>query len=568
LVYDTYFRKEWDKSYNLYTLNRQTGDYDLTRATPEGTPSETVLRQSTAYQNQYVLRGSVDYDRVFGDHSVTGLLLFEGQTRQGEDFFGSRQDFQSTLIDQLFAGAIKLQGASGGEFRENRLGFVGRFSYDFKSQYFIESSYRYDGSSRFAPGKEWGFFPSVSVGWRLSENSFFENLKSSIPNLKLRASVGTAGYDGQTSYQWLNGFTYNLFYAINETAIPTIDNTDLANEDLTWETNTTYNVGIDADLFKGDLKFSFDYFYRNRDGVLAKPSGSIPSTLGVGVADENLYEYSNEGFEITTNYNKQFNEDWRFNAGFNFSKSREKAIFIDEAINTDPFMAMNLTQTGGYTNLRRGYISNGLFQTQEEIDASPIQDGDSNNSTLQPGDIVYKDLNGDNIIDVKDQKVFGDGDKATINYSLNLLGEYKNFALSVLLTGAAGYDLYLDGEAQSPLRNGFNGYEYQLDYWTPENTGAAFPRVANGGYNDNNYKYSDYWLRDGMHLRVKNVNLSYTFPEAMLGKTLDELKIYFTGYNLFVIKNYDEAFDPQMQSSQGWYYPQTKSLTFGINVSL
>lgn len=567
LVYDTFFRKEWGKSYELYTLNRQTGDYDAFTATPEGAFSETILTLSTAYSNHYVLRGAINYDRTFGDHSVTGLLLAEAQTVQGENFFGRRQDFQSTLVDQLFAGSNENKDASGGEFRENRMGYVGRLSYDYQLKYFIETSFRYDGSSRFAPGNEWGFFPSVSAGWRISENSFFENLKNSIQNLKLRASVGTAGNDGTAAYQWLSGFTYNGFYAINDTAIPTIDNTALANKDLTWETNTTYNVGVDADFLKGDLKFSFDYFYRNRKDVLAYASGSIPNTLGVALAAQNLYEYSNEGYEILANYDKQFNEDWKFNAGFNFSKSREKAIFIDEAINTDPFMAMNLTQTGGFTNLRRGYISNGLFQTQEDINASPIQDGNGNTS-LHLGDIVYKDLNDDGIIDVKDQKVFGDGDKATINYSLNLGGHYKNWSLSVLLTGAAGYDLYMDGEAQSPLRNGFNGFEYQLDYWTPENTGAAFPRLANGGYNDNNYKYSDYWLRDGKHLRVKNINLSYSFPSSLLGSTVDELKLYFTGYNLFVIKNYKEKFDPQMQSSQGWYYPQTKSLTFGINVSL
>ena len=567
IVYDTSFRKQWGKSYDLYTLNRQTGDYDVFKATPEGSFSETVLTQTTDYSNHYVLRGSVSYDRTFGEHSISGLVLVEAQTVQGENFFGRRQDFQSTLIDQLFAGSNENKDANGGEFRENRMGYVGRFSYDYQLKYFVEASFRYDGSSRFAPGNEWGFFPSVSAGWRISENSFFENLKSTVQNLKLRASVGTAGNDGTAAYQWLSGFTYNGFYAINETAIPTIDNTALANEDLTWETNTTYNVGVDADLLKGDLKFSFDYFYRDRKDVLAYASGSVPNTLGVGLAAQNLYEYSNEGFEITANYNKQFNEDWRFNAGFNFSKSREKAIFIDEAAITDPFMAQNLTQTGGFTNLRRGYISSGLFQTQEEINTSPVQDANAN-STLQLGDIIYKDLNDDGVIDVKDQKVFGDGDKAAINYSLNLIGEYKNWTLSVLLTGAAGYDLYMDGEAQSPLRNGFNGYEYQLDYWTPENTGAAYPRVANGGYNDNNYKYSDYWLRNGKHLRVKNVNVSYSFPSSILGETIDNLKLYFTGYNLFVVKSYKEEFDPQMQSSQGWYYPQTKSLTFGINVSL
>ena len=501
-MYDTSFRKEWGKSYNLYTLNRQTGNYDVFKATPEEAFSETVLTEYTDYSNNYLLRGSINYDRVFNDHTVSALLLVEAQAGQGENFFGRRQDFQSTLIDQLFAGSNENKDANGGEFSENRLGYVGRFKYDYKSTYFIESSYRYDGSSRFAPGKEWGFFPSIALGWRLSENNFFKNLKSFVPNFKLRGSIGTAGYDGTAAYQWLNGFTYNGFYAINETAIPTIDNTALANEDLTWETSTTYDIGVDADLFKGDLKFSFDYFYRIRENVLAYASGSVPSTLGVGLAAQNLYEYSNEGYEISANYNKQFNEDWRFNAGFNFSKARETAEFIDEAAISDPFMAMNLTQTGRYTNLRRGYISNGLFQTQEDIDASPIQDGNAN-SSLQPGDIRYKDLNDDGIIDVKDQKVFGNGDKAVTNYSLNLVGQYKNWTLSVLLTGAAGYELYLDGEAQSPLRNGFTVTNIKWITGLQKTQDAAFPRITNGGYNDNNYKYSDYWIRDGKHVGLK-----------------------------------------------------------------
>jgi TonB-linked SusC/RagA family outer membrane protein len=567
IVYNTNFNKNWGKSYDLFTLNRQTGNYDVFSATPEGAVSETVLSQGTSYTNHYVLQESINYERGFGDHNVSALLLAEIQKQQGQDFNASRQDFQSTLIDQLFAGSLENQGANGGEFRENRLGFVGRFSYDYQSKYFIESTYRYDGSSRFAPGNEWGLFPSVSVGWRISEESFFKSLKDIVSNLKLRASVGTAGNDGTSAYQWLSGFNYNLFYAINDTAIPTIDNTALPNKDITWETNTTYDIGLDVDLFDRNLKFSFDYFFRKREDVIAGANASVPSTLGVALAAQNFYEFSNEGFEFSFDYSKEINEDLKISALLNFSKSREKAVFIDETLQEDPFMRANLTQTGGYTGLRRGYISNGLFQSQEEIAQYAIQDNNGNTS-LQPGDVKYIDLNGDNVIDVKDQKVFGNGSKAATNYSLNLGVEYKNFALSVLLTGAGGYDIYLEGEAQSPLRNGFNGYDYQLDYWTPENTGARFPRISDGGFNENNYKYSDFWLRKGRHIRFKNINFSYTIPKRKENSTFNEVKLFCTGQNLFVIKDFDEDFDPQTGSGLGWYYPQTKSITFGINVSL
>jgi TonB-linked SusC/RagA family outer membrane protein len=568
LVYNTNYTKEWGTSYELYTLNRQTGEYDEFTASPEGSFSETVLTQSMNFGNNYVLQQSINYDRIFGDHSVNILALGELQKNSGQNFLGRRQDFQSDLIDQLFAGSNENKDANGGEYRENRLGLVGRLSYDFQAKYFLESSFRLDGSSRFAPGNEWGFFPSVSAGWRISEEPFFSPLSNTIQNLKIRASVGTAGNDGTAAYQWLSGFNYNSFFAINETAIPTIDNTSLANEDLTWETITTYDIGIDAAFLDYGLTFSFDYFYRDRDGVLAFASGSVPSTLGVGLAAQNFHQYSNEGYEIAVIYDKEVKRNWEFNAGLNFSRSREKAEFIDEALIMDPFMRENLTVTGGYTNLRRGYISDGLFQTQEDIEQSPIQDNNGN-ASLQLGDVKYVDLNGDNIIDVRDQKVFGNGDKPAFNYSLNLGARYKNFSLSVLFTGASGYDIYIDGEAQSPLRNGFNGYTYQMDYWTPENTGARFPRITDGGFNDNNYRYSDFWKRDGKHLRVKNINFSYSLPRSITDVPgFQEINLFFTAYNLFVLKTYEEEFDPQMQSSVGWYYPQTKSLTFGINLTL
>lgn len=568
LVNNVFYNKTWGKSYELYTLNRLTGEYDEFIASPEGSFSETVLTQTTNYSNHYVLQQSLTYDRIFNNHSVSALLLGELQKVQGENFLGRRQDFQSDLIDQLFAGSNENKDANGGEFRENRLGLVGRVSYDFKTKYLLESSFRYDGSSRFAPGNEWGFFPSVSAGWRISEEPFFNKIKNAIPELKFRASIGTAGNDGTAAYQWLSGFVYNHFFAINETAIPTIDNTALANKDLTWETITTYDVGLDMELLNRDLKLSFDYFKRYKDGVLAFASGSVPSTLGVGLAAQNFHEYSNEGFEISANYNKTFTKGWTFGAGANFSYSRETAEFIDEAEIMDEFMRENLTITGGFTNLRRGYITDGLFQSYEEIEQHPIQDNNGNMS-LQPGDVKYVDLNGDNIIDVRDQKVFGNGNKPAYNFSLNLSTSYKNFSLSVLLTGAAGYDIYLDGEAQSPLRNGFNGYTYQLDYWTPENTDARFPRISDGGFNDNNYRYSDFWKRSGNHLRFKNINLSYTFPQfGKNGGAFKEIRLFATGYNLFVLKTYKEEFDPQMQSSTGWYYPQNKSFTFGLSLTL
>lgn len=566
IVYDNLYNKNWRKAYTLFTLNPTTGNYDPYVVAPEGASSNTILTENATYSNEYVLQQSLNYVRSFGDHNVTGLLVWETRKAEGNNFWGRRQDFQSTFIDQLFAGSNKNKDASGSQWRQNRVGLVGRATYDYKAKYLAEFAFRYDGSSRFAPGKNWGFFPSVSLGWRLSDEKFFAPLKGSIQDLKLRASVGTAGNDGTAAYQWLSGFTYNGFFVTSDEAIPTIDNSTLPNVNLTWANIVTYNGGLDLTVFNKTTVIGFDYFRRVQSDVLAAGSAQIPSTLGVGLAAKNLYKYKNEGFEISINHTNRISKDLSYNVGVNFSRSREKALFIDEVLNKDLFMRANLTQTGNFVSRSIGYVSDGLFQSQDEINKHAVQDNNKN-ATIKPGDIRYKDLNGDGIIDEKDTKVIGPGGKPDINYSLNLGITYKNFTLSTLLTGASGYTLYLDGEAQSAMKNGFNGFKYQMNYWTPENRDAPYPRPD--GSNANNGKRSDFWQRSGTHLRVKNINLSYNLPKAFRDRlSLGDAKIFVTGYNLWVLKKMAEDFDPQWGGGNGFYYPQTKSFTFGLNLTI
>lgn len=568
IVYDNLYQKRWSKAYTIYTLNPRTGNYDPYSVVPEGSASKTILTETSSTRNDYVLQQSLNYQNSFGDHNLTGLLLLEKQSVQYNDFWGRRQDFQSDFIDQLFAGSNKNKDASGTQWRDSRLGLVGRASYDYKAKYLAEFSFRKDGSSKFAPGHNWGFFPSGSLGWRISDEKFFAPLKKSVQDLKIRASVGTAGNDGDAAYQWLSGFSYNGFFVIGDEAIPTIDNSKLPNINLTWSNIVTYDAGLDFALFRKSTTFSFDYFHRVQSDVLAAGSSTIPSTLGVELAPKNLYKYSNTGFEFSVNHSSKISESLSFNLGASFSQSREKAVYIDEALIPDEFMRANLMRTGNFVNRRTGYVADGIFQNVEEIATHAIQDGNGN-SSLQPGDIRFKDLNGDNIIDEKDTRVTGRGDKPDINYSFNLGINYKNFSLSALLTGAAGYTVYLDGEAQSALKNGFNGYKYQMDFWTPENTGAAYPRPSLSGSNANNDRTSDFWQRSGTHLRVKNITLGYELPKAFREKIrFGAARLFVTGQNLFVLSGIKEGFDPQYKGGNGYYYPQTKSITFGLDITL
>ncbi|MNK47394.1 TonB-dependent Receptor Plug Domain protein [compost metagenome] len=568
VVYDNTYNKNWVKAYTVYTLNPVSGNYDPFVVSPEGAASRTILTENATYNNNYVLQQTLNYKNSFGGHNVGGLLVWETQKQGGNNFFGRRQDFQSDLIDQMFAGSNKNKDASGSQWRENRLGLIGRGTYDYKAKYLAEFSFRYDGSSKFAPGKNWGFFPSGSLGWRISDEAFFAPLKTAVQDLKFRASVGTAGNDGNAAYQWLSGFNYNGFFVIKDQAVPTIDNSSLANIDVTWSNIVTYNAGVDFTILNKTTTVTFDYFKRDQSDVLASGSAKIPSTLGVGLSQQNLYKYSNQGFEVNVNHSNKINEDLSYSIGASFSRSRERAIFIDEQFDLDPFVRNQLSQTGRLNNRRVGHVSDGLFQTAEEITAHAIQDG-NNNSTIRPGDVRFKDLNGDGIINDKDRAVIGRGEKPDMNYSMNLGLNYKNFSLSVLLTGAAGYTMYIDGEAQAALKNGFNGYKYQMNFWTPENTGAPYPRPVLGGSNPNNYRYSDFWLRSGTHLRVRNINLSYNLPKKFRDKLrIGEARFFVTGNNLWVISGIKEGFDPQWTGGNGYYYPQTKSYTFGLNLSI
>jgi hypothetical protein len=231
------------------------------RKVPSAKPS---LPFRLALETITCCRNPINFDRVFGNHSVSALVLGELQNNSGQDFFGRRQDFQSDLIDQLFAGSNENKDANGGEYRENRLGLIGRLSYDFKAKYFLESSFRYDGSSRFAPGNEWGFFPSVSVGWRISEESFFDGAtrggpEPEIPRLLMAPQATmvpppTSGYPVLSTAAF-SPSTRRLFLRSTTPA--------LANEDLTWETITTYDVGLDASFLRNSLTLSFDYFFRS-----------------------------------------------------------------------------------------------------------------------------------------------------------------------------------------------------------------------------------------------------------------------------------------------------------------
>jgi len=567
VVYDNTYNKNWVKAYTLYTLNPVTGNYDPFVVSPEGAASRTILTETSTYSNNYMLQQTINYKRSFSDHNVSGLLVWETQKQGGNNFWGRRQDFQSDFIDQLFAGSNKNKDASGSQWRENRLGLIGRASYDYKAKYLAEFSFRYDGSSKFAPGKNWGFFPSGSLGWRISDEGFFAPLKKSVQDLKLRASVGTAGNDGSAAYQWLSGFNYNGFFVIKDQAVPTIDNSSLANLNLTWSNIVTYNAGVDFTILNKTTNVTFDYFKRDQSDVLASGSAKIPSTLGVGLSQQNLYKYSNQGFEISINHSDKIGDEVSYSIGASFSRSRERAIFIDEQYDLDPFVRENLSQTGRLVGRRIGLVSDGLFQNADEIASHAIQDG-NNNTTIRPGDVRFKDMNGDGIVDDKDRMVIGRGEKPDMNYSLNLGLSYRNFSLSVLLTGAAGYTVYIDGEAQAALRNGFNGYKYQMDFWTPENPGAPYPRPVLGGSNANNYRYSDFWLRNGAHLRVRNINLSYNLPQKFRDRLkLGEARLFVTGNNLWVISGIREGFDPQWTGGNGYYYPQTRSYTFGVNLS-
>lgn len=575
------FNKKFFIPYKMYDVN-ESGDITNTKVVGEKTKLDEKFDQGDGYT--YNL--SLNYNRSFGKHDLGLLFLYEEESSKGNEFSAFRTNFISNSIPQLSAGgdADKTNEGKANEWARN--GLVGRINYAFDARYMFEASFRYDGSITFPKGQRYGFFPSVSGAWRISNEAFIKDNYSFIDNLKLRASYGTLGNDQVKLWQYMSEFVYSDVATIGGSNInSTSVYKDLfPNPNITWEKSSTFDVGLEGMLWQGLLSFEIDFFAKRTKDILAPQIRTIPETFGATLPDVNYGILDNKGLEISLSHANKIG-DFTYRVGGNFSFVRNKVVQFDESETTPDYYKVvgrpfthTLSTSGGRVSLMDkttekigrpyaglvGMKAVGLFQSQDEIDTWPKQF----NGGQKPGDVKYSDVNGDGMINENDLIVVDRyGSIPEIIYGFNLSCGWKGLELTALFQGAAHKSIMLDGYGRTMFLDGTSNYYSYLSEksWSPENTNTQYPRAYVGG-NSNNNRASNIWIRNGNYLRLKNIELSYTFPKSLLEKTkvIHGLRLYINGTNLLTFDKLD-VMDPEMTGGSAGYYPQMKSVNFGLN---
>lgn len=418
----------------------------------------------------------------------------------------------------------------------------------------MEANLRYDGSSRFNEDNRYGAFPSFSAGWRVSEESFLSG-NNFISNLKLRASWGLLGNQQIGGlYPYVSTISLNKPFILGGAAASGSAQSQLPNTLISWETSETANIGLDMGVFNEKLFFSFDYYVRNtRDILLELP---IPMTLGKEAPFQNAGEVRNKGWDLSLEYRNQAGE-FSYNINFNLSDVRNEVMDLK---GTGPFInGYEIIREGYPINSIFGYEVDGFFDSSEEIANSALQAGN-----IVPGDLRYKDLKQDNIINADDRSIIGDP-FPRFSYGLNLSANYKGFDFSVFFQGVGKQDIYLQGDAGWAFLNAGSMQEWHKDFWTPENLDATYPRLSTGSAG-NNFQPSAFWVYGAQYMRLRNLTLGYTVP---LKKSIKKLRVYASGQNLFtVFDDLPKGWDPMTPNgTAGQLYPVVTSYNAGVNVT-
>lgn len=559
---------KWSQDYKFFQYLPDTYLYNYASDTYtlQSLSLEKKLTQQASKGQRLTAQFSLNYERTFAeDHDLKALLLYELIDYDDSWITAQRTGFATTSIPYLFAGGLQNQFADGRASEMGRSSLIGRLNYAYRSKYLFEATVRYDGSAKFDKHSRWGVFPSVSAGWRISEEPFIKDNTSVIDNLKLRAGFSMTGYDGVANFDYLAGYVYGSSYIIGSQAVQGLTATGLANPMLSWEQMKIWNVGLDFGLFHSRLYGEADVFYRVRDGIPGSRAVSLPDTFGATLPTENLNSINTRGFEFTLGY-KGAAGDFRYNVAANISWARSKWGYYDEPEYTDPDEIRLYKKTGNWIDRDFGYRSNGLFTSQEEIDALDYRylDG-SDNSFLKQGDVHLLNTNGDDVLNWRDQVEIGKGTMPHWMAGLNLDLAFKGFDLSALFQGAFGFSQNV------VLRHAMVFPEIMYkERWTYENNDrhAIVPRLGGAASND---WASDYRLVNASYLRLKSMSIGYTFPKRWMSRAkIGNLRIYVAGTNLFTISKLNKyKLDPEAPSGAGTrYYPLMRTFTIGLNISL
>ena len=440
---------------------------------------------------------------------------------------------------------------------------IGRVNYNYMNKYLLELNAGYNGSNRFAKGHRYQMFPAGSIGWVLTEENFMKSAKNILSFAKFRASYGIVGNDnlGNFSYYYLSSYGNGEKYSFGESwqaKTTGLVEGSPANLNISWEVSRKLDLGFDTKWARNRLSFSADVFSELRSGILNTPANYTLISGMTGMSPDNIGIILNEGFELEAGYNDKIG-DFRYNLGGNISYAHNTILRNGEAEQPYDYMYSVGNSIGQFS----GYHVLGFFESYEDIAASPTQFGMAN---LMPGDVKYADINGDGVVDANDQTKIGFSNVPELTFAWHFGFDWKGIDFSILFQGATRSSIRLYGDLGYDNAWG-NYYAEHLGRWTPETAATAtYPRLyRKSDETKSNYYASDFWIHDGSYLRLKNVQIGYTFPKSFTRKLkINNLRVYANGYNLFTWDNVVKV-DPESPNTNGYFYPQQIIYNCGLS---
>lgn len=500
-------------------------------------------------------------------HNLGLMGGYEDFTYRREVLDAQSEDFELSNFHYLNLGNRNAMFNTGNAIESAYRSLFGRILYDYDNRYYVQANFRYDGSSRFHPDHRWALFPSVSVGWSISEESFMKEVDG-VSLLKIRGSYGSLGNEriGYYPYQSTIGFSTTPFYQ-GESIVSrtTAGQVAYAIQDISWETTESWNIGVDGGFFANRLSFMADYYVkRTRDMLLEL---EVPDYLGYENPDQNAGIMKTNGWELIVNWSDRLNENFRYSASVNLADYKSTMGNLGGTV----FTGDQIIREGSEYHEWFGYLSDGLFQTQEQIDNGALL-----HAAVKPGDVRYRDVSGpagvpDGVITPEYDKVLLGGSLPRFNYGGNLSVGYKAFDLSVIFQGVAKQTSRLAPNMIQPFESTWTSPStyYDGNYWSVYNTAeqnekARFPRLSHQSAQNNNYEMSDFWLFNGNYFRLKNITVGYNLPKTFLDRiNLDRVRIYVSGTDLFSFNDYPQGYDPEAINST--YISTSYSIGLSVN---
>jgi len=563
------FNKAFSKPYVVYQYTASTGVYSpvvVGGSSGLATLYETQLNRSLLTENI-----KLNFVRGFGDHHINAFVAYEQAETRQDSLAAFRLNFPTQLTPELSQGgsAATDDGTAGSSYHFTRKSYIGRLAYDYKEKYLLEAQMRIDGSSTFPAGKQYGHFPSVSAGWRISKEDWWKDV-AAINDLKIRGSYGTLGNDNVGLFQSFDNYSFNNMYVLGGSIHPGVDLIKLANPNITWEVAKKLDLGLNA-VFLNHFTLEFIYFQQKRSDILTPRNASIPQLTGIVnpfgsdalVPSENIGKVNSSGFEATLGYSNSTSGGFHYGISGNLTYAKSKIVFIDEA----PAVLAYQKQTGRPINTYLLYNTVGIFRSASDLAKYPHL------ANAQAGDLIYQDVNGDGKITADDQTRSKYGNIPEITYGVLLNASFRNFDFSAVFAGQTHVSQYVLPESGT-IGNFYSSWANNR--YSPSHTGGSYPRVddrasssVNGGLYNNSF-----WLNNASFLRLKNLEVGYTLGAPVLTKLrISSVRVYANAFNLFTITKVKD-YDPEgtvnsgasLYSASGQFYPQQRIVNVGVNV--